>query len=111
MSRFLLGTGEEANGFSLSAAADAFFDESGYTGDDLLNPDQPAFVLAATTLSDKEAAALLSEHFSAGATRRPDLSRWLPQNGIGAQLSLWLEAPTIAQSVQPEKIGSLRRSL
>jgi hypothetical protein len=34
--------------------AEVFRDEFGYTGDDLLNGDQPAFVLASTILSDDE---------------------------------------------------------
>lgn len=45
------------------APLEVFLDESGYTGDDLLNADQPVFVLASTILSDEEAATLLAEHF------------------------------------------------
>ena len=40
-----------------------YFDESGYTGQDLLNPAQPVFVGASTNLSDEAAAALVSKCF------------------------------------------------
>jgi hypothetical protein len=39
-------------------------DESGFTGEDLLSPDQPIFVHVSTTLSDEESAALYKEYFS-----------------------------------------------
>ena len=38
-------------------------DEAGYTGDDLLNGDQPVFVLASTSLTDDDAGELLKAHF------------------------------------------------
>lgn len=40
-----------------------FFDESGYTGEDLSNKDQPWFVLASTILTDQEALALIRDIF------------------------------------------------
>ena len=39
-------------------------DESGFTGEDLLSPQQPIFVHASTTLSDEECVALYKGHFS-----------------------------------------------
>lgn len=40
-----------------------FLDESGYTGDDLLNPEQPFFVVASSVIGDAEASELLSRCF------------------------------------------------
>jgi hypothetical protein len=40
-----------------------YFDESGYTGQDLLNADQPIFVHASNNLTDDEARDLVSEFF------------------------------------------------
>ena len=39
-------------------------DESGFTGEDLMNPEQRFFVHVSTTLSDDECAELHSEYFS-----------------------------------------------
>lgn len=41
-----------------------FFDESGYTGEDLLNREQPTFAYASTALLDGDAASLLSSCFA-----------------------------------------------
>lgn len=41
-----------------------YLDESGYTGEDLLNPEQPIFVVASTTLMDDEAKSLVDACFS-----------------------------------------------
>ena len=41
-----------------------FLDESGYTGEDLINVDQPWFVLASTILGDDEAKALSQDIFN-----------------------------------------------
>jgi hypothetical protein len=38
-------------------------DESGYTGFDLLNPDQPFQGATAVAISDEDAARLIREHF------------------------------------------------
>src|SRR5579885_2185565 len=38
-------------------------DESGFTGEDLLNPDQPFFVHASTTISDGEVSELREKFF------------------------------------------------
>ncbi len=38
-------------------------DESGYTGFDLLNPDQRFQGASAIAISDQDAASLISEHF------------------------------------------------
>lgn len=40
-----------------------FLDESGYTGEDLINADQPWFVLASTILTDEEARSLSRDIF------------------------------------------------
>jgi uncharacterized protein DUF3800 len=40
-----------------------FFDESGYTGEDLINKDQPVFVLASTILDDSEAKVIVQDIF------------------------------------------------
>lgn len=42
---------------------DIYFDESGYTGTDLSNPEQPFFVIASSTLDDAEAKAILEDSF------------------------------------------------
>jgi hypothetical protein len=42
---------------------DIYFDESGYTGTDLSNPEQPFFVIASSTLSDADANTLLQDSF------------------------------------------------
>jgi hypothetical protein len=39
-------------------------DESGFTGEDLLQSEQPVFVHVSTSLTDEECAALIDEHFS-----------------------------------------------
>lgn len=44
-------------------ATTLYFDESGYTGYDLLNPDQPIFVVASTTLTNAESGAILRDAF------------------------------------------------
>ena len=41
-----------------------YMDESGFTGEDMMNPEQPVFVHVSTTLGDEECAALHSEYFS-----------------------------------------------
>jgi hypothetical protein len=41
-----------------------FFDESGYTGEDLLNYEQPTFAYASTTLPDSDAASLVNSCFA-----------------------------------------------
>lgn len=41
-----------------------YLDETGYTGQDLLNPDQPVFVAASTNVTDEVAAALVRECFA-----------------------------------------------
>lgn len=41
-----------------------YMDESGFTGEDLMNPEQRIFVHVSTTLSDDECAALHSKYFS-----------------------------------------------
>ena len=40
-----------------------YFDESGYTGSDLINPDQPFFTVASVDLEDATARTLLQESF------------------------------------------------
>ncbi|MHA1560018.1 MAG: DUF3800 domain-containing protein [Alphaproteobacteria bacterium] len=40
-----------------------FMDESGFTGPDLLNPDQPIFAVASTSLSNDDAEAILRDSF------------------------------------------------
>ena len=40
-----------------------YFDESGYTGTDLLNPDQPYFTVASADLDDHEARTILYQSF------------------------------------------------
>lgn len=47
----------------MSDATCIFLDECGYTGDDLINADQPVFVLASNNLQEDEASQLLKEHF------------------------------------------------
>jgi hypothetical protein len=42
---------------------DVYFDESGYTGEDLLNSDQPMFVLASTVLPAGEATSAIQRYF------------------------------------------------
>lgn len=42
-----------------TATKTLFFDESGYTGYDLLNPDQPIFCIASSDIGDQEAQAIL----------------------------------------------------
>ncbi len=41
-----------------------YFDESGYTGGDLINQDQKVFVLSSLWLTDEEARALKDHFFS-----------------------------------------------
>ena len=41
-----------------------WFDESGHTGEDLLNPDQPVFVLASSNVSQEAAERLVQTHFA-----------------------------------------------
>jgi len=41
-----------------------YVDESGFTGEDLINQDQPVFVLASVSLSDENANRLISDCFS-----------------------------------------------
>ncbi|MCA3013836.1 MAG: DUF3800 domain-containing protein [Myxococcaceae bacterium] len=48
----------------MSAPTTIFMDECGYTGEDLLNPDQPVFVLGTLNFSEEEAVALKNRFFS-----------------------------------------------
>lgn len=41
-----------------------YLDESGYTGEDLIAPDQPAFVICTHSLDEPTCAALKAKHFS-----------------------------------------------
>jgi len=53
-------------------------DESGFTGEDLLRPEQPVFVHVSTCLSDGECAALAKDYFSgvqANELKHKNLSR------------------------------------
>jgi hypothetical protein len=45
------------------AVVELFLDESGYTGPDLINRDQPFFTLASTNVSEADARSLLSSCF------------------------------------------------
>lgn len=47
------------------AITNLYFDESGYTGNALLDNDQPYFVVASTSIGDDEADALLGSFFPA----------------------------------------------
>jgi hypothetical protein len=48
---------------------DVYLDESGYTGDDLINADQPMFVLASTVLPVAEAASAIQRYFGTTSPR------------------------------------------
>jgi hypothetical protein len=54
---------------------DVFLDEAGYTGPDLVNADQPVFVLASTVLSADQATELLDASFGAKREREVKHSR------------------------------------
>jgi len=45
------------------ATVTLFLDESGYTGSDLINRDQPFFTLASTSISEPDARLLLTSCF------------------------------------------------
>jgi hypothetical protein len=47
------------------ATIEIFLDEAGYTGPDLVNRDQPVFILASTNVSEAEARSLLTSCFGA----------------------------------------------
>lgn len=47
----------------MMAMTTIYIDESGYTGDDLYNPDQPYFTIASSLIGDDEAAAILRRCF------------------------------------------------
>lgn len=47
------------------ATVELFLDESGYTGPDLINWDQPVFTLASTSIEETEARSLLNACFGA----------------------------------------------
>lgn len=47
----------------MGKATKIFFDESGFTGDDLLNPEQPYFCVASSIIGDDEASDLLRHCF------------------------------------------------
>src|SRR5688500_19145835 len=46
-----------------SMSVQIYLDESGYTGPDLINVDQPFFVVASTTVNNADAAKLLQQAF------------------------------------------------
>jgi len=48
------------------ATAELFLDESGYTGPDLIDQEQPVFTLASTNISEAEAHSLLQSCFGTG---------------------------------------------
>src|SRR6266851_1180784 len=48
---------------------DVYLDESGYTGDDLMNADQPIFVLASAALPADEAAGVIQQYFGTTGLR------------------------------------------
>jgi hypothetical protein len=43
-----------------------YLDETGYTGRNIMNPEQPVHVLASTNMSNEEAAELKQRFFSGG---------------------------------------------
>jgi hypothetical protein len=45
------------------ATVELFLDESGYTGPDLIDAEQPVFTLASTNVGEAEARALLESCF------------------------------------------------
>jgi len=50
--------------YSKLVALEVFIDESGYTGERHLDPDQPVFVLSSNNLTDEMTFELLARHFT-----------------------------------------------
>ncbi|MFM6854735.1 MAG: DUF3800 domain-containing protein, partial [Sphingopyxis sp.] len=59
----LSGWQQISSRYRQTATTDIYFDESGYTGTDLSNPEQPFFVIASSTLGDADAKTLLEDSF------------------------------------------------
>jgi len=83
-----------------------YMDESGYTGQDLLNADQPVFVHVSNALSDDEVAALYKEYFAgtqarlAGQYQSPGLIRYQSDYRIDLVLRV-IEDEVAAKVIQP----------
>jgi hypothetical protein len=71
---------------------EVFLDEAGYTGPDLINRDQPAFVLAGTVLTADDCCAMLAEHFGSGRDGEIKHARLAKTNRGRAQLLHFFEA-------------------
>jgi hypothetical protein len=71
---------------------EVFLDEAGYTGPDLINRDQPAFVLASTVLTADDCCAMLDEHFGSGRDGEIKHTRLAKTNHGRAQLLHFFEA-------------------
>jgi hypothetical protein len=69
-----------------------FLDEAGYTGPDLINRDQPAFVLASTVLPADDCRAMLDEHFGYGRDGEIKHARLAKTKRGRAQLLRFFEA-------------------
>lgn len=75
----------------MTEAKAIYFDESGYTGNNLLSPDQPAFVYASVAIDPSDAAALHSEMFSRFRIKAKELKgKNLLRYERGREAILWL---------------------
>src|SRR5438046_1866494 len=63
-----------------------FLDESGYTGEDLLNADQPVFVIATLRLPEARCAELKAEFF--GDVQAPEVKHSLLRKYVRGQRSV-----------------------
>ena len=63
-----------------------YLDETGYTGQDLLNPDQPILVAASTNIANDVAASLVQECFPNLQAREHAGGAKLLQDRYGAQV-------------------------
>jgi len=78
-----------ANG--MTEAQTIYFDESGYTGNNLLSPDQPAFVYASVAIGTSDASHLHSEMLSRFQIKGKELKgKNLVKNKQGQEAISWL---------------------
>lgn len=77
----------------MTTAQTIYFDESGFTGNNLLNLDQPAFVYAGIAIDPDDASRLHSEIISRFNIRSRELKgKYLVRTGKGREAISWLLA-------------------
>jgi hypothetical protein len=84
-----------------------FLDEAGFTGDNLNNPEQPAFMLASHQITEKDSRALLDAHFP--KNRAAELKQTNVRKYAASQRNMVELVKAIRQENRPIAIYSVHK--